>query len=246
MGELTNSKVLFNGEGIDTDQTVFIPDSDPTTTTDPGNKDTDGDGLDDGEEDSNKNGRVDQAESDPNDKQSGPEINVNLKKGFNLVSFPSGVSNTPDLKDWLSIIGDSATIEKVMAYNLETGGCITLIPGGETNPSFTLNNGDAVIIYALKDHTVRFDGVDCSPVELADGLNLVGFPCQPDNYSAFNLLTKIGSQNVINIQRYNSSTGAFETAGFDRNAQLIGIDFKILSGEGYFINMKQTLNGFIP
>jgi hypothetical protein len=49
-----------------TDTNMFIPDSDPTTTTDPTNADTDGDDLKDGEEDSNHNGMIDSGETDPN------------------------------------------------------------------------------------------------------------------------------------------------------------------------------------
>ena len=49
-----------------TDTTVFMPDADPSTTTDPVDEDTDGDGIKDGEEDINHNGRVDSGETDPN------------------------------------------------------------------------------------------------------------------------------------------------------------------------------------
>ncbi|WP_241757999.1 adventurous gliding motility protein AgmC [Myxococcus landrumensis] len=52
-------------EGSDTDTTVFIPDADPTTTTDPLNVDTDGGSVRDGIEDANHNGRVDPGETDP-------------------------------------------------------------------------------------------------------------------------------------------------------------------------------------
>jgi len=30
----------------------------------------------------------------------------------------------------------------------------------------------------------------------------------------------------------------FETAGFDGNGQIVGVDFKILAGEGCFIYLK--------
>lgn len=56
----------------DTNLSIFIPDSDPTTTTLPLESDTDGDGLDDGVEDPNFNGEVDPGESDPNDENSPP------------------------------------------------------------------------------------------------------------------------------------------------------------------------------
>jgi outer membrane protein OmpA-like peptidoglycan-associated protein len=44
----------------------FVPDADPTTTTDPRNRDTDRGGVPDGTEDANHNGRVDAGERDPN------------------------------------------------------------------------------------------------------------------------------------------------------------------------------------
>lgn len=49
-----------------TNLAVFIPDADPTTTTSPTSADSDGDGTPDGFEDSNRNGRVDVGESNPN------------------------------------------------------------------------------------------------------------------------------------------------------------------------------------
>lgn len=54
-------------KGTDVERGFFVADEDPTTTTDPTNPDTDGDGFPDGQEDANRNGRVDPGESDPND-----------------------------------------------------------------------------------------------------------------------------------------------------------------------------------
>jgi uncharacterized protein (TIGR03382 family) len=48
----------------------FRPDADPATKTDPGVADTDGDTLLDGEEDANRDGRLDATETDPNDADS--------------------------------------------------------------------------------------------------------------------------------------------------------------------------------
>ncbi len=54
------------GSLLGTNTGLFIPDSDPVSTTDPLNNDTDGDGWLDGSEDTNHNGRVDSGEMDPN------------------------------------------------------------------------------------------------------------------------------------------------------------------------------------
>jgi YD repeat-containing protein len=54
------------GIGPDTDTSVFRPDLDPSTLSNPLNADSDGDGLYDGEEDVNSNGLVDSGEQNPN------------------------------------------------------------------------------------------------------------------------------------------------------------------------------------
>lgn len=61
-----------NGPLLGTDAGFFIADTDPTTTTDPNNADSDGDGASDGEEDLNGNGKVDPGETDPQDPNSYP------------------------------------------------------------------------------------------------------------------------------------------------------------------------------
>ena len=53
-------------QGNDTDTDRFVPDADDTTTTDPTKPDTDGGTVRDGVEDSDRNGRVDDGECDPN------------------------------------------------------------------------------------------------------------------------------------------------------------------------------------
>ena len=50
-----------------TEGTDFVADADPTTQTDPTNRDTDNGGLADAVEDVNRNGRIDAGETDPND-----------------------------------------------------------------------------------------------------------------------------------------------------------------------------------
>lgn len=59
--------------GTDVSKGHFVKDADGDSGTDPQNPDTDGDGLSDGEEDKNKNGKVDEGESDPNDPNDPPK-----------------------------------------------------------------------------------------------------------------------------------------------------------------------------
>jgi hypothetical protein len=64
-----------DGDGplLGTDLTVFVPDADPLTTSLPLATDSDGDGYPDGVEDANRNGAVDDGESDPADQGSVPQ-----------------------------------------------------------------------------------------------------------------------------------------------------------------------------
>ncbi len=57
---------LTQPQGSDTDTSNFVPDADPSTTTDPTDTDTDDGSVWDGAEDVNFNGQIDAGETDPN------------------------------------------------------------------------------------------------------------------------------------------------------------------------------------
>jgi len=213
-----------DGDGLSDEEEIALG-------TDPFKADTDGDGYDDGEEVS--------AGTDPLSESSFPaETAISLKQGFNLIAIPADVTNQPDLKDWLPVLGNSLEIEKVMVYDHLAGKFITLIMGVLSNESFILQGGEGLIVYAKQDKEITFTTVLCSSYDLKPDLNLVGFACPADGYSAYQLLNNLGSENVSSIQRYLTEKGVFETAGFTADGQIVGVDFLIVAGEGYFIYMK--------
>ena len=71
---------------------AFIPDEDPSTTTDPLEPDTDGGTVWDGDEDANGNGAIDAGETDPNDPDDDVEIGYRFTggKAFGCATAPSG------------------------------------------------------------------------------------------------------------------------------------------------------------
>lgn len=197
--------------------------------TNPKDADSDDDGVNDGLEVT--------AGTDPNDPTSYPAAIIRLKKGFNLVAIAADVSTQSDLRDWLPTLGDSSEIEKVMVYDGQAGKFITLIPGDPSNPSFILQGGEGLIVYAKQDKEIAFESVLCSTLDLKQGFNLIGIACPQEGYSAFQLLNDLGSGNVSSIQRYSTEKGAFETAGFGPDGQRVVVDFPIVPGEGYFVYM---------
>jgi len=224
------------GPLLGTDESIFQPDMDSLTITDPLDRDSDNDGAWDGAEDVNRNGRVDAGESDPGNANSLPVAVSHIKKGYNMVAIPSDVSTQSSLNDWLSRFGSNQQIDKVVAYDSSTGHLVTLIPGA-SNPSVTLQNGQGLIVYANAEYQAGYTNVHCSSPILVSGYNLVGFSCSTDVDSAYDLLTSLGSSAVISIQRYSAVTGTIETAGFDGMTP-VGIDFPLVPGEGYVVNMR--------
>ena len=99
-------------------------------------------------------------------------------------------------------------------------------------------------MFARQSKEVNFDTLLTSPIDLQQGINLVGIVDPPVDASAFDVLSNIGYGNVASIQRYNWESGAFETAAYDTTGQIDGVDFPIVTGEGYILHMRQAVTGF--
>ncbi len=98
-----------------TDMARFVPDRDPSTTTNNRLVDTDSDGLSDGEEDKNADGRVDVVESDPNNPDTdkdgitdGPETRRGLS-ALDIDSDDDGLADGTEDKNFDGILNDDET-----------------------------------------------------------------------------------------------------------------------------------------
>ncbi len=202
------------------------------TGTDPLVSDTDGDGIGDGAE-------IEQGSNPCNALSIPSAITITLKPGFNLLAIPADVVVSSNFRrDWMPVIGDASQIEKVMSYAHDTEMYVTFMPGENPTETYALTGGEGLIIYAKIEKEVTFTSRLCKPLDLQSGFNLIGIACPIENYSAFDFLNDQGRDAVSSIQRYSTGNGVFETATFGPGNNQVGIDFKIIPGEGYFVNMK--------
>ncbi|MCW5812281.1 MAG: cadherin-like domain-containing protein [Labilithrix sp.] len=118
-----------------------VPDADPSTTTDPLNKDTDGGGKSDGSEDANLNGRVDPGETNPIAGQGADDASVTDTDG-------DGLSDA--LERFLGSDPNDADSD-------DDG----LLDGDEANPSDdTDGDGAKNVVDADSDNDGLFDGLE--------------------------------------------------------------------------------------
>ncbi|WP_326522500.1 OmpA family protein [Archangium lipolyticum] len=100
---------LTSPQGNGTDTGIFIPDADPSTTTNPLDSDTDHGGVKDGDEDKNHNGRIDQGETNPNDARDDKDTDgdgvpdvIEVDRGLDPNDSDTDNDGVPDGKDGLT------------------------------------------------------------------------------------------------------------------------------------------------
>jgi hypothetical protein len=224
---------------------------------DPSNPDTDGDGILDGEEDADGDGFTNTEEqmagTDPVNNNTFPkllDVTIDLQKGFNSINLPIDSERLPFLVPSIYLLGSRDEIEKVMIFNRLTGKFNEASFNDQGYPVgdiISIEKDKGLLVYAKNPKTVAYSVlIACPSYDLKTGFNHVGFPCASSDMTAYQLLDKIGGKDFVSsIQRYNTDTGKFETAGY-LNGQPAGVNFQIKAGEGYFIYMKQEVSGFQP
>ena len=187
-------------------------------------------------------------------------VDIVLHKGFNIFGYPVTEAGGLTSYDLLTLLGDETEIEKIMIYDRVSGIYhVTYYDmGAPVGDNVDIHYGDGIIVYSRVEKTISFNPsvrpfnsyVECVPVDLYTGMNLVTFPCVPSGYTAFQLLEAIssasGSTEAVNtVQTFNPDTGQFFTAGYMSGVP-VGIDFPIEPGKGYYIYMNQDLPEFSP
>jgi hypothetical protein len=195
-----------------------------------GSGDYDGDGISDLDEYLNG--------TDPAD-----PVVVSLKQGFNLFAYPTTVPiKHATCRALLSDLAMPEAITGLERYNPATSQFERCdMPGGT---DFPIEVGEAYVLRLKTDKILTFSGrVACTTFALTPGINLVGHRAPPASLNCFSLLQAFGADKVSTIQRFNSTTGAFESCTFfDRGdgtgPQSAGKDFAITTGDGLIVNAR--------
>ena len=222
-----------DGDGLSDEDEINL------TGTNPLLKDSDSDGILDGEEDRDFDGIMNSDEillgTDPG------VPDVQLTSGLNLFGYPVSIPPGYTSYDLLSDLGTEDEILKLQRFNEDTGVYETTayqegVAGGD---EFDIAPGQGYLVYVKKGKRVSFSGVlNSVPILLNQGFNLISLPGVPAGYTSYDLLSLIGDENIVSsIQRLNPETGAFETSAYESGV-IAGVRFNLINTEAYILHMK--------
>ena len=170
-----------------------------------------------------------------------PGVSLVLSPGVNYVAFPVAVPGNLTAFNLIQALGDDTELVAIERYNNQTGlfDRASYVDGNPRGVNFPIVRGEGYIVYSLVQKAVTFTGVpDCPDISVSAGLNLIGVPCPPATFSAFELLQSLGSEfEVASVQRFNSDTQTFEITEYSGGAPS-GIDFSVVNGETYLAEMS--------
>lgn len=209
---------------------------------DPENPDTNGDGVLDGNGDDDSDGISNSQEQEISSKSN--QATYVIRQGLNLFSWPVAIPDEFSAYDLITFLGGAKNIKSIRSFDPQTNSSAEVIYDGSGSllgDDFPIQSGHGYMIDAVSESVKNFSGSSlCEPIIVHPGSNLIGFPCVPANMTAYQLIERLSHYcDVRSLQRYNAETGAFETAGYNKYGNLSGVDFKITSSEGYFL---QSLN----
>lgn len=176
-----------------------------------------------------------------------PGASISLSDGLNLFSYPVSAPTGMLAFDLLAALGDVTEINSIDRYDTANGRFerATWIDGAPGGDNFRIVRGEGYLVHMNVEKTVSFSGSqDCPALDLADGFNLIGVPCPPAGYSAFDLLQSLGDDlEVSMVRRYDPITETHEEARYE-DGGTVGSNFVIRNGEAYQVQMltaKQTV-----
>ena len=171
---------------------------------------------------------------------------LTLKTGLNLVAFAANPDPALTSQSLPTVFGlDLIAVSRidVPQQTVET----TVFQGGVQGANFPILVEEAYLVHMAADAVVELSGVTADvTVDLAPGINLVGFSPVVPHYRAFDLLKLVGDADAVaSIQRFDRESAQFRVA-IQTADGMSGDNFRIVPGEGVLISMLGGVNGVKP
>ena len=171
---------------------------------------------------------------------------IKVGPGINFRGLGVEPSNPLTAIGLINLLGNDAQSVSRLNASTVTYETVERDNGGFLGSDFDLHALDCFIVKSDALASADIIGSIAIPetVDLVAGIDSLTLPNPPVDLTAFILLALIGDDSVISaIQRFNTSVGAFETAGFD-NGEPSGTDFEIEPSVCYLVYMRAPLAGF--
>ncbi len=170
-----------------------------------------------------------------------------LERGINYMSYPVSVPLGITAFDLLTQLSVNTQVQSIQRLNPQTGQFETahLVDGVARGFDFPISRATGLIVHTTANDQLNFSGSpDCPAFDLFAGTNLIGAPCAPAGYSAYDLLDDLGTElDVISVQGWDPASGAWQLAQY-AGADPAGVDFPIVDGGAYLVDMRVPLLGF--
>ncbi len=162
---------------------------------------------------------------------------INLKPGFNFVSFTVSPTNTPaEIKQNYSTL-----IDDIYLYSAAAGSFLSLSEGSLSSVSA----GKGYIFKSKAEGSVTVSGISVSSiadVSLKAGFNLIGVSSAVNSVTFLDLMKNYSV--IKGLYKWSTAAGSFIQVIADKNNTpqiLDGVNPKFNLGESYFINVDSDL-----
>jgi beta propeller repeat protein len=173
-------------------------------------------------------------------------IEVEIRPGFNLIAIGEKLVKTyPKAAGLIAANPNGIGIEKIAAYSSLNG-----IYLESSLTEMVLQKGMGIGLYASGSGVLQIgDAGETAQYTLLPGVNYIGMLSVPYGYTAYNLLSSVGFDNIQSVRRFNNQTGLWETASLRKTSsgfEAVGVNFVIRQGDGLIITMKNRVDGWKP
>jgi len=169
----------------------------------------------------------------------------------NMIAVTEGLlSYKPTAFELLSLWQEQANVVEITRYSQLLPTVTSQTAGWDGSSligdDFALNLGDFLWVKFGGASILDFAFSNCAPQDLSLGINVLVTACIPDDYNAYRLLNELGIANVKAVRILDAQTGRWQVASVNSNDSIVGENFHIPPIAVVLIEMKQSVNQWLP